>query len=142
VSLDGKLFKFSFGRNVSNIIKFFYGEFKRRFGHAPVVTDSDSGHISTLLKDYGDDEVKEMIRRYLSLDDDFIQKNGYSLRFLPSRVNSILIEMSRERGARPVSKAALSQTQIDAYIQGKREGRWTGSEPWAKQYEDSISHAT
>lgn len=139
VSLDAKVYKFSFGRNVSNLIRFFYGEFERRFGHAPVVTESDSGHISQLLKDYSDDDVKEMIRRYLSIEDDFIIKNGYSLRFLSSRVNYLLIEMHKDNTARPKSNTPLSQTQIDAYLQGKKDGKWKGTEIWAKQYEDSLN---
>ena len=139
VSKDSNTYKFSFGRSVSLIIKHYVNEFNRRFGYAPVVGAQDGGILTALLKEYSDDDVKRMISGYLDTKDDFIIKNGYSLRFFPSRINSILIDMSKSK-AKPKPKVTLNITQLDAYRRGKAEGKWTGNEDWAIPYEEALKN--
>lgn len=131
---DGIL-EFSFGRDVHTLIKFYCGEFKRRYGAEPRVSTEDSSHLKSLIREYSESDLRSIISKYLALDDKFLKESGYSLRFLPMKLNRILIEMGHNT---PITKTSLTKDQLEEYVKGKSEGRWTGSEDWAKSYEKAL----
>lgn len=138
-SKTDNIYSFSFGRNKLNIIRFYVSEFDRRFGYSPVVSTSDTSGLSTLIRDYSDDQLKILISAYFDLEDKFLSDCGYNLRFFPMKLNRLLIALSKKGHSAVSSDGSFTQDQLKEYIKGKNEGSWTGTESWAKPYESAIN---
>ena len=130
-------YEFSFGRNTHSMIQFYSTEFARIFGSSPRIDPADAGVLSPLIKEYSDADLRRIITSYLELSDDkFLKDVGYQLRFLPSKINRLLIDLAAKI---PQKSGTLTREQLQEYLAGKKEGKWTGTEPWAKSYESAIS---
>ena len=136
---DKKIYEFSFGRNVHALVKFYCYEFERRFGNVPVVNGSEIGALAALIRDYPEDHLRKMVMEYFELDDDFVKNSGYVLKFFPLKINRILIELSKKERT---TISSLTKEQLEEYVKGKEEGKWTGEEDWAKSYEKSLKNLT
>jgi len=133
------IYSFSFGRNKSNIIKYYIAEFDKRFGHSPVISVADTSGLAALIRDYSDDQLKILISAYFDLEDKFLSDCGYSLRFFPMKLNRLLIALSKKGHSAIPSGGSFTQDQLKEYVKGKNEGTWTGTEDWAKPYESAIN---
>ena len=131
--------EFSFGRDVHNLARFYSCEFKNRFGYNPKIQSGDLAQIAPLIAEYPDNELRIMISRYFDLNDQFLKDVGYSLRFFPSKINKILIDMSTKNFPK---SASLTREQLEEYLKGKKESRWTGEEDWAHPYEKALKSLT
>lgn len=129
---DDKL-TFSFSRTVHSLVKFYIYEFKLRFGQNPHITSEDLGALQSLIKEYSESDLKSYICKYLDLKDNFVSSTGRSLKFFPMKLNAILSSKYKNQ-AKPISKE-----QLNEYVKGKKEGRWTGQEEWAKIYELALN---
>lgn len=132
---EKSFYEFSFGRITHNLIKFYCFEFEKRFGRRPRISAEESGILSVLIKDYSDEDLRLIISRYLELDDKFLKDCGYALKFLPMKINRVLIEMSDKK---PQKSSDLTKEQIQEYLKGKEQGFWTGEEEWARTYENAV----
>jgi hypothetical protein len=137
ISKEKNKYIFSLSKVTAGVIRHYCAEFKARFGVAPIVTAMDAGAVTDIVKNYSDSDLHLMISKYFETKDDFIVRNGYALRFFPSRINVMLMEFNEKTKSKP---AVFTQTQLDAYIAGKKEGKWDGiTESWSKPYEDAIN---
>jgi len=127
--------KFSFGREVHSLIKFYCYEFENLYKCQPRISFEDSAALKSLIRDYPNGTLRLIISHYLKLNDDFVSKGGYALRFLPMKINRLLIGLENKV---PHTAATLTKEQLEEYVKGKESGQWTGEEDWAKSYEQAL----
>lgn len=72
--------------NVKSAIDVFTTRYYERFGSFPYISKADAVQLGRLfeLSDF-----EQIVAGYLNLDDPFVVKNGYSARFIPSKVDAI-----------------------------------------------------
>jgi len=119
-----------------NLIKVYYEEFEKMSGEKPSINrEIDPGILRNLLKKYDFDTCKQIIIGYFKIADDFIVKSGYAIRFIPNSVNKILVKNAAMNKGDSSYASEFSESQLNEYFKGRKDGTYTGKEDWAKLYE-------
>jgi len=125
-------FIYSFNKECGTFVKLYITEFNKRFSHPPLVSAVDANLFIPLVKDYSPLLLEKIIQAFFNSTDPFVINSGFSLKSLYYRFNYYLIKANAE----VLSK--MSPEKINEYLEGKRNGRWTGTEEWAKPYEEAL----
>lgn len=81
-------------RTRSKLYDIYCLEFRKRFGSLPVGRDDDEEALKFVSREYGLDKAIEIVAAYPNLEDDFLLKRGYPLRYLRDRINAILVAIA------------------------------------------------
>jgi len=135
------------GSEAKELLSYALKSFKKKFGANAMYTNNEfaisMSTLKNMLKLYDANQIKEFIEEYYNLDDAFLQSAGYKLRFLPSKINTIIATRSKFKTkhqdfTKKDYGKSLSNSQLHEYIAMKKSGECTGKEPWAKEYEKEI----
>ena len=99
---------------VKTLIAFYCAIYKDKFNLKPYVSPADIKMIKILLVNYGIDQLKDMIRQFLALNDEFLKKVGYQLRFLGNSVNKII-------SSSPIKINSMSQLSNESLLEFLRQ---------------------
>jgi len=132
VSITKNELEYSFNKDCSFIIKYYITEFNKRFSHPPLVSAADANLFVPIVKDYSPLLIEKIIQAFFNSTDQFVINSGFSLKALYYRFNHYLIKANNE------FSTTMSPEKINEYLDGKRKGRWTGAEEWAKPYEEAL----
>lgn len=105
------------------VVNHYFERFKEKFGEKPIFREAEAKILLNLLKQYTPNVVCRLIDEYLDIQDDFIKKTGYSLKFLPEKVNYILMNMNKKI-ENLIEEAP--DWQILEYLRRKKENRLQG----------------
>lgn len=81
---------------VASLERAYLQAFQERWGSSPVVSKDDRDALRVVAVKHKC-RPYQLMKGYLDLKDDYIANAGYPLKFLPSRINKILIEDSSEK---------------------------------------------
>lgn len=125
--------------------------FKEAFNNSPELEPADFIMARTFAKktEYSVDQLRELMRGYFRLKTFFLRNNGFKLRYFPDQINSILVENPGVMNIKSTNSAIvlgrmakISEEQIQKYLEGKKNGKWTGTEEWAQEYEAILKNRT
>ena len=123
--------------NTITLVEFYKNEFKKHNGHFPKVEKSDDDAVKKLIKEYGFEDMKKFIVKYLELKDKFLLERGHILRFMPHSINTIIAQLknTKQNNFKDVAymKNASDEQLLD-YLNGRKDGKYDGSEEWEKAY--------
>lgn len=123
--------------------------FKEAFNNSPELEPADFIVARTFAKktEYSIDQLRELMRGYFKLKTFFLRNSGFKLRFFPDQINSILIENPGIMNIKSTNSAIVlgrmakvSEEQLQKYIEGKKNGKWAGTEEWAQEYEAILKN--
>jgi hypothetical protein len=136
------------GSIAKELLTYALSSFKKKFDTSAMYTQAEfiisMNILKGLLKTYEIQQIKNFIEQYYNLDEEFLRNAGYKLRFLPSKINTIIAIQNKTRtkhqdfNKKDYGKS-LSDSQLREYIKMKKNGECTGSEIWAKEYEKELS---
>ena len=82
-------------RRVNALIEHYVSEFREIFGASAQTDDETAPSLLVILKKFGLEKSKELISGYLRLDDPWLAKKGFPLRFLKKEINSIIVQNAK-----------------------------------------------
>jgi len=86
---------------VTNLIDFYFREFKTHFFKEPIIQGGKDGSIAkSLLKKIPLKELQELLMKFFESDDKFIQQSGYTLGVFKSQINKLRIGTQKQSGLR------------------------------------------
>jgi len=109
------------------------------------VTKTDKMVIKPIFGKYTAEELKDIMTTYVTLKDPFLKERGYPLSLLIRNMQQVLFRLqskTSDEGSKVYKNEDYVKTmpikQLWEYVIGKNENKWTGSEDWAKSYEEEI----
>jgi len=132
MDISKNTFVYSFNKECGLFVKLYIAEFNKRFSHPPLVSAADANLFIPLVKDYSPLLLEKIIQAFFNSTDPFVINSGFSLKSLYYRFNYYLIKANSEVSLK------VSPERINEYLEGKRNGKWTGTEEWARPYEEAL----
>jgi len=131
---------------MTKFIELYANEFEMIFKRKPKIQKEDIFANVSTVKEYDMDDLEFFVKGFLRLKDEFLKESGYLLRFLPSKINKIIIQNKMFKDIRRDKKIykeedyseELSDEQLKYYLIGKLKGKWSKNEEWAKNYEIEL----
>lgn len=100
----------------SSFVKWWCEEYKNRFQTPYNFSAKDAKLIQGLLKSYKSDLLRQYAKRYWDTEDEFYEKNGYSIGIFNMKINAVAID---------VSGSGFTK---------KNDGRWKPGQPTMEEW--------
>ena len=84
------------------LVDFFAQIFEQKFGVKPSIDDDAIKAIHKLKANYNLQTCRGILESYLNLDDEFLKRNGYKLRYLDNYVNAAIVNMPKVAEPKPL----------------------------------------
>ena len=135
------------GSEAKVLMDYAYKKFVDMFNQKPYYSKTEFAismkTLKNLLNKYSKKEIKGFIKEFYKLDEQFLKDVGYKIRFLPSKLNSLMVKQKVGNGkgkdyTKTNYKSSISDKQLYDYLKMKKNNDCTGEESWAQEYEDEI----
>lgn len=78
----------------------FETDFTNIFGAAPVLTHDDLDILEVCLAKFGEDRLKKLLTHYLTMNDDWFRKRGFTLDVFKTNLNKIITDAGSAKSNR------------------------------------------
>lgn len=155
--LKNDIYIFSFGNmtkeekeslNKYNIIKndvillrdFWFQIYQDKYSISYYAQAKDFNILKILIKRYGLEKSKDILKLYISIHDSFLHKTMHQLCHLLSNFGNIELKLLREKNKDKFIKSSKieNEDQFFKYIEGRKKGEYTGNEEWEKPYIEKL----
>lgn len=98
-------------RKTNEILDHYQAEFLKLFGQKPAPFDDDDlVPIRWAVQHFTSGDLKPLISKYLTLENDFLLEQGYPLRYFRRHINGVIVASGLRLKFQPQYVVALSET--------------------------------
>lgn len=94
------------GPSSTKAVLLYYSElFEKQFGLRPRISyGRDGAIVKSVVKQFGEEKVRDLLGKFFSTEDEFIRKSGHTLGIFASQINKLIVNGQPPPPPKPKSK--------------------------------------